>query len=35
MAHEVAELYPEALGPVIDGYQSVDYGKLIDALEGK
>jgi hypothetical protein len=35
MAHEVAELYPEALGPVIDGYQSVDYGKLIDILEGK
>lgn len=28
MAHEVAELRPDALGPVIDGYATVDYSKL-------
>lgn len=28
MADEVADIQPEALGPVIDGYQSVDYGKI-------
>lgn len=28
MAHEVAELYPEALGPVIAGYMTVQYDKL-------
>ena len=28
MAHEVAELRPYALGPVIDGYATVNYGAL-------
>jgi len=28
MAHEVAELRPDALGPVIDGYATVNYGAL-------
>lgn len=28
MADEVAELLPEALGPVIDGYATVDYSKV-------
>lgn len=28
MAHEVAELRPWALGPVIEGYATVDYGRL-------
>lgn len=28
MAHEVAELRPDALGPMIDGYMTVDYSKL-------
>lgn len=28
MAHEVAVLRPDALGPVIDGYATVDYGAL-------
>lgn len=28
MADEVAELKPEALGPVVAGYRSVDYSKL-------
>jgi hypothetical protein len=28
MAHEVAALRPEALGPVVDGYGSVLYGRL-------
>jgi hypothetical protein len=28
MADEVAAIQPEALGPVIDGYQSVDYDKI-------
>ena len=28
MAHEVAVLRPEALGPVIDGYATVDYSKI-------
>lgn len=28
MAHEVAALRPDALGPVIDGYATVDYGAL-------
>jgi len=28
MAHEVAELRPHALGPVIDGYATVNYGAL-------
>jgi len=28
MAQEVEEHYPEALGPVIGGYMTVDYGKL-------
>jgi hypothetical protein len=28
MADEVALIQPEALGPVVDGYMTVDYGKL-------
>ena len=28
MAHEVAELRPHALGPVVDGYATVNYGAL-------
>lgn len=28
MAHEVAELRPWALGPVVDGYATVNYGRL-------
>ena len=28
MAHEVAELRPDALGPTIDGYMTVNYGAL-------
>lgn len=28
MADEVAELRPDALGPLVDGYATVDYGKL-------
>ena len=32
MAQEVAELYPEALGPVVDGYMTVDYGKLKELI---
>lgn len=28
MADEVAKIAPEALGPTIDGYQTVDYSKL-------
>lgn len=31
MAGEVALLCPEALGPVIEGYATVDYAKLVDA----
>lgn len=34
MADEVAELYPEALGPVVDGYNTVDLAKL-DELVGE
>lgn len=30
MADEVAEIMPEALGPTVDGYQSVDYSKIQD-----
>ncbi len=28
MAQEVNELYPEAMGPTVSGYLTVDYGKL-------
>ncbi len=28
MADEVARIVPEALGPIVDGYQTVDYSKL-------
>lgn len=28
MAQEVAELYPEALGPTVGGYMTVDYSKI-------
>lgn len=28
MAHEVAALRPDALGPLVDGYQTVNYGAL-------
>ncbi len=28
MADEVETIQPEALGPVVDGYQTVDYGKV-------
>jgi hypothetical protein len=28
MAQEVAERKPEALGPIVDGYMTVDYGKV-------
>lgn len=34
MADEVSEHFPEALGPVIDGYQSVDYDKLKEVANG-
>jgi Chaperone of endosialidase len=34
MADEVAELLPEALGPVINGYATVDYG-VVNAAEGR
>lgn len=34
MAQEVKESYPDALGPVtIDGFMTVDYGKLKEAVE--
>lgn len=32
MAQEVAEIMPEALGPVIDGYMTVDYSKLEEVV---
>lgn len=28
LAQEVEELMPEALGPIVDGYMTVDYGKI-------
>ncbi len=28
MADEVAEHYPEALGPMVDGYATVNYDRL-------
>lgn len=34
MAQEVEEHYPEALGPVIGGYMTVDYGKLQEVVNG-
>lgn len=34
MADEVATLHPEALGPVIDGYMTVDYSKLKEIDSG-
>ncbi len=34
MADQVAERYPEALGPTIDGYMTVDYDKLEDIANG-
>jgi len=34
MADEVAEIVPEALGPVIDNYMTVDYSKLKEAVNG-
>lgn len=34
MADEVEKLYPEALGPTIEGYQSVDYDKLKEVMNG-
>jgi hypothetical protein len=34
MAQEVEEHYPDALGPVIGGYMTVDYGKLREIVNG-
>jgi Chaperone of endosialidase len=34
MAQEVKEHYPEALGPVIGGYMTVDYDKLRESVNG-
>lgn len=31
MADEVAKLQPEALGPTVDGFATVDYAKLREA----
>lgn len=33
MADEVAEVLPEALGPITDGYMTVDYGKISEDLK--
>lgn len=32
MAHEVAEIQPEALGPIVNGYATVDYGKIDNGI---
>lgn len=32
MADEVAEILPEALGPMVDGYMTVDYDKVLETL---
>lgn len=34
MAQDVEKKYPEALGPVIGGYMTVDYDKLREAVHG-
>lgn len=34
MADEVKEKYPEALGPEVNGYMTVHYGKLKELVEG-
>jgi len=34
MAQEVEKFYPDALGPVVGGYMTVDYDKLREAVNG-
>jgi hypothetical protein len=34
MAQEVEQHYPEALGPIVGGYMTVDYGKLQEVVNG-
>lgn len=35
MADEVLAKYPEAMGPTVDGYMTVDYGKLEGVADGR